>query len=133
MMLGALMVAATLGAAPPPSDVQPTVMMRRGDPAPWAGWLVDGERLQAALMSESDLLRCRDTSRIEKTECAADAELATANLAACDTQVAELIEAGRGRLTPPVTEWYEHPAFVATVAVAASVAVTSGIFWMATR
>lgn len=129
MMLGALMVAATLGAAPPP----PTVMMRAGDVAPHAGWLVTGERLQEALQVHSDLLMCRDERRADRAECASDATLCAAKVQACNAQVAELIEAGRVRLAPPVAEWYEHPAFVATVAIVGAVVVTSGAWWMATQ
>ena len=129
-MIGALIIAAAIGAAPP---VQPTVMMREGDIAPYPGWLVEGERLQEALQAQSDLLRCRDDLLTSADECSADALLCADRVAACDRQVDELKDAGRVRLAPPVVEWYESPAFVATVAVIAAVAVTSGAWWAATR
>lgn len=130
-MIGALIIAAAIGAAP--AEPLPTVMLRQGDPAPYAGWLVSGERLQEALQVHSDLLLCRDELRTERASTAADQQVAAEKLASCDAQVAELIEAGRGRLTLPTPEWYEHPAFVATVAIVGAALVTSGAWWLGTR
>ena len=127
-MIAALAVAALLGAAPaPPPDAAASVYLRPGTPAPWAGWLVDEQRLTLAMLAESDLQTCRDDLGSEKKDRAADARQCADDLAGCNDQVAECLEAGRECVAPPVDPWPIVGA--AGGGLAAGVVVTLIVLW----